>query len=84
MDDYPCISVLTNGEYACVNYFGKQESDLWLSKSGSTQSVRFYPGGAEWDSPADAVISIETAIECVGEFCRCLTRPTNIEWQYGV
>ena len=83
-DEYPCLSVLTSGESACVNYFGTNESDQWLSKSDSTRSMRFCPGGEDWDSPADAVISLGTAIECVNEFCRTLTRPTNIQWQYGV
>lgn len=77
-DDYPCLSILINGNLACVNFFGSVESDLWLSKSNSTRSVRFCPGGEDWDSPADAVISLGTALECVNEFCRTLTRPTNI------
>lgn len=83
-DDYPCISVLTNGESACVNYFGIDENDLWLSRSDSTRSITFYPDGAEWDCPANAVVSIETALQCVTEFSRTHTRPTNIRWQYGV
>ena len=83
-DEYPCLSILISGENACVNFFGTDESDLWLSKSDSKQSVTFYPDGAEWQAPEDAIISINDALECVSEFCRTLTRPTNIQWQYGV
>jgi hypothetical protein len=30
------------------------------------------------------VISIDTALQCVREFCLTLTRPDCIKWQYGV
>lgn len=83
-DSYPCLSILISGENACVNYFGTDENDLWLSQSDSSQSVTFYPDGAEWDCPADAVVSVETALECIREFCQTLARPANILWQYGV
>lgn len=81
---YPCLTILTSGEKACVNYFGRQESDMWLSQSESTQSEVFIAGGEQWQSPADAVISIDEALQCVREFCGTLTRPACIKWQYGV
>lgn len=81
---YPCLTILTSGEKACVNYFGRQESDMWLSQSESTQSEVFIAGGEQWQSPADAVISIDEALQCVREFCLTLTRPACIKWQYGV
>lgn len=83
-DSYPCLSILISGENACVNYFGTDENDLWLSQSNSKQSVTFYPGGAKWQAPEDAIISINDALECVSEFCQTLARPANILWQYGV
>lgn len=81
---YPCLTILTSGEKACVNYFGRQESDMWLSQSESTQSEVFIAGAEQWQSPADAVISIDEALQCVREFCGTLTRPACIKWQYGV
>lgn len=81
---YPCLTILTSGEKACVNYFDRQESDMWLSQSESTQSEVFIAGGEQWQSPADAVISIDEALQCVREFCGTLTRPACIKWQYGV
>ena len=81
---YPCLTILTSGEKACVNYFGRQESDMWLSQSESTQSEVFIAGGEQWQAPADAVISIDEALQCVREFCGTLTRPACIKWQYGV
>lgn len=81
---YPCLTILTSGEKACVNYFGRQESDMWLSQSESTQSEVFIAGGEQWQSPADAVIGIDEALQCVREFCVTLTRPACIKWQYGV
>lgn len=83
-DKYPCLTILTSGEKACVNYFGAEESDMWLSRSESTRSEVFTAGGEKWESPADAVIGIDEALQCVREFCITLTRPACIKWQYGV
>ena len=83
-EKYPCLALLTNGGNACVNYFGANEGDMWMSRSESTQSAIFLAGGVEWEAPADAVISIDTALQCVREFCLTLTRPDCIKWQYGV
>ena len=68
-EKYPCLALLTN---------------MWMSRRESTQSAIFLAGGVEWEAPADAVISIDTALQCVREFCLTLTRPDCIKWQYGV
>lgn len=83
-EKYPCLALLTCGGNACVNYFGVDEGDMWMSRSESTQSAIFLAGGEQWQSPADAVISIDEALQCVREFCGTLTRPACIKWQYGV
>lgn len=83
-EKYSCLVVLINGENACVDYFGTDERDCWLSKSEGTQRVVFTAGGEEWEAPADAVVSVKAALECVKLFCETPERPNNIKWQYGV
>ena len=83
-EKYPCLAILINGGKACANYFGTDESDIWMSQSESTQGSVFWVSGAQWESPADSVISIGAALQCVRQFCVTLTRPECIKWQYGV
>lgn len=80
-DAYPCLSLLTNGEYANVNYFLNETSNMWLSLGDLDKEVTFLAAGVEWPAPADTVIPFETGIRCVEEFCHTLSRPTCIEWQ---
>lgn len=80
-DAYPCLSLLTNGEYANLNYFLNEAGDMWQSLGNLDKEVTFLAAGIEWPAPADTVIPFETAIQCVEEFCHTLSRPTGIEWQ---
>lgn len=83
-EDLPALAILINRDAACVNYFGKENDDMWLSKSCGSKEVMFLPGGVEWLAPADAVIDLESAAECMRQFCADLKIPSCIEWQDGV
>lgn len=83
-DNYPCLSLLINDDKVCVNYFGVEKDDLWMSRSDTLQTVTFLISGEEWEAPEDSVISMGKALECVKEFCRTLSRPSCIDWQIGV
>lgn len=78
---YPCLSILVKGEYACVHYFGKEEGDIWQSCGEFEKEVVFLAGSEEWIAPAYVIISMETAINCMEEFCDTMERPKCIEWK---
>ena len=80
----PALAVLVNGEYGCVNYFGRNDGDIMLSKGCGTEEVLFEAGGIEWSAPADAVIPLDDVLMCVKEFCGNEKLPRCIEWQDGV
>ncbi len=80
-DAYPCLSLLTNGEYANLNYYLNETGNMWQSLGDLDKEITFLAAGIEWPAPADTVIPFETAIGCVEEFCHTLSRPTGIEWQ---
>lgn len=78
---YPCIAMLTNGEYASINYFQNEDGDMWLSCGDLNIEIAFLAAGVEWTAPADSVIYFNTAVECIEEFCDTLLRPNRIRWQ---
>lgn len=82
--DYPALAELVNGRYACLNYFGNDDGDMYMSRCDENIEVTFNPGGIEWTAPADAVVSIENALACIRQFCENYKLPDCIEWQYGV
>ncbi|SEK23012.1 Imm1 family immunity protein [Ruminococcus albus] len=81
---YPALAVLVNGGYACLNYFGNDEGDMYMSRGYGNTQVTFNPCGTEWTAPADAVISIESAVACIRRFCENYKLPDCINWQDGV
>jgi hypothetical protein len=81
---YPALTVLVNGGYACLNYFGNDDGDMYMSHGTKNVEVTFNPGGTEWTAPADAVIPLDTAIRCIRQFCKNYKLPDSIDWQDGV
>lgn len=79
-NEYPCLSILVNGAYACIHFFEKEDV-TWLSYGTYTETVIFLAGGEEWEAPADAVVSVESAILCMEEFFDSMKRPDCIRWQ---
>ena len=80
-EKYPCIALLTHGEYAAVNYFEQEDGGMWLSEGRLDKEIAFLAGGEEWIAPSDAVISLCDALQCVTEFCETGARPSCIHWQ---
>ncbi len=78
---YPCLAILVNGKYACVNYFENEDGMMCLSYGKYEKSVVFLAGLEEWEAPANAVVSTEEAVSCMEEFFDTLKRPECIRWQ---
>lgn len=79
--EYPCLSILIRGKYACVHYFENEEGDAWLSEGDFNEEVIFLAGDEEWTVPEYTIIPIETAINCIEEFCDTMKRPECIRWE---
>ena len=79
--EYPCLSILINGNYACVHYFLDDEGDMWQSVGDGDKDVTFVINGGKSDLPADSVIPLEKAIECARQFYDTLDKPTCLEWR---
>lgn len=80
-EEYPCLAVLTNGSLACVHYFLNDTGNMWQSAGDYDKDVMFITGGEESEMPADSIITLEKAIECVKEFRDTLEKPDCIEWR---
>lgn len=79
---YPCIAVTINGEYATVSYFQNDTGSMWLSYNDKNQKeVTFIAGGEEWKPDVEAIITLNDAFSCIGEFLDTYERPTCIQWQ---
>lgn len=81
-DEYPCLAVCTNGQYAAINFFQNDTGDIWLSYNDKNQNeITFIADGVQWCPAADAVISINNAFLCIREFLSTGERPFCIQWQ---
>lgn len=81
-NEYPCLAVCTNGQYAAVNFFQNDTGDVWLSYNDKNRKeVTFIADGAEWCPVADAVISLNDAFLCIREFLCTGERPSCVQWQ---
>lgn len=80
-EEYPCLAILINGNYACVHYFLNDEGDMWQTIGKSDKNVIFMSGGEKSEMPANTVISLEEAIECMKQFYDTLARPNCVEWR---
>lgn len=79
-NEYPCLAILINGDYACITYFN-EEGAMWQSYGDFSKEMIFMAGGVEWEAPANTIISIESAISCMEEFFDSMEKPKCIEWQ---
>lgn len=79
--EYPCLSIMINGKYACIHYFADENGTMWQSFSDFQKEIVFLAGGVEWSAPADTIVPLEKAVRCAEEFCSDLKRPACIEWQ---
>ncbi len=77
---YPCLAVLVNGKYACIHYFEDENGTMFQSCGNLNKQVTFVAGGTEWTAPPEAVVTLETAVECAEEFCDNPKRPECTEW----
>lgn len=79
-EEEPCLAILLNGKDACVHYF-YDEGDMWQSVGYGDKAVEFVSNGEKSKMPADAVISLEQALECAKQFYDTLDRPDCVEWR---
>ncbi len=80
-DDYPCLVILLNGDYACVHYFLNDQGDMWQSVGYGDKDISFVINGDRTDMPADCIISLDKAIECAKQFYDTFDKPSCIEWE---
>ena len=81
-EEYPCMAICINGEYAAVNYFENAEGKMWLSyNEDNRKEVTFNAGGEEWTPDVSAVISLEVMFSCIREFLITYKRPSCIQWK---
>lgn len=78
--EFPCFGILVNGEFACIHYF-YGDGEMMQSFGDYKNEKVFLAGGEEWIAPADTVVSLETAVNCMKEFCSDLSLPKCIQWQ---
>lgn len=78
--EYPCLSILVNGQYACVHYFLNND-DICQSVGYGSEDISFECNGEKSNVPADAIISLDLAIECAKQFFETHGKPTYIEWR---
>lgn len=75
--EYPQLSVLTNGKYACIHYF--TENQTFQSVGDVNKEITFNAGGTEWTAPPEAVLDIKDAISDIEIFCDTGKRTDSIE-----
>ena len=80
-ENYPCLSILIKGKYACLHYFENDEGDVWQSNGNFNEEVVFLAANEEWTAPEYTIIPIEIVINCMEEFCDTLKRPECIRWE---
>lgn len=80
-DEYPCLTILVKGKYACVHYFEDEGDGLQSCGDDDIEDeVVFLAGGEEWTAPEDAIISLKSAVKCMKEFFDTMECPECIEW----
>ncbi len=79
--EYPCLTILLNGTYACVHYFLNSDGDMWQSVGYGDQDVSFMINGDRTDMPANCIITLDKALECAEQFYNNFDKPTCIEWR---
>lgn len=82
VEEYPSLSILVNGNSACLHYVVNDTGDIWQSVGDRSANVTFETGdGNPAFAPKEATISLEKAIACMYMFCDNLLRPSCIQWR---
>lgn len=82
VDEFPALTLLVNGNYACVHYFINDTGDVWQSVGDCNQDIIFKTGDGNPEfAPIGATISLEKAIECMRLFFDNLQKPDCIQWR---
>lgn len=80
--DYPCLAILVNGNKTCIHYFLDSNGNMLQSIGYGNTDVAFGTNGEKTIMPANAVISLDKAIECAKQFFDTGERPNCIEWRF--
>ena len=73
--------MLISCKHKLVNYFLNNQGDMYQSIGYGTEDISFESNGEKSDVPADAIISLDLAIECAKQFFETHEKPTCIEWR---
>ena len=79
--NYPCLSILINGQYACIHYFLNNQGDMFQSIGYGHENIIFETNGEKSDMPANSIIPLHSAIECAKQFYETQKLPTCINWR---
>ncbi len=85
---FPCLCLLINQNGVHLSYLGALPGETYqatgdASRGGDGEAekeILFFAGDETIPFPAREVISFDTALQCVEEFCETLSRPTCVEW----
>ncbi|MDE6833981.1 MAG: hypothetical protein K2J39_07050 [Ruminococcus sp.] len=78
--NYPCLAILINGNYACIHYFESENGHIFQSTGDVNKEVTFIAGGTEWTAPPESVVTLVDAVICAESFINNLSRTEWIEW----
>ncbi len=79
--EYPCLSVLVNGEKAVCNYFSDNNEQMFASLGNINEKgvVEFLNG--QYDVASYQVIAVDEAMKCVMSFYYSEEKPDCVEWE---
>lgn len=79
-EDYPCLSILANGEEAVVNYFSENNAEMFVSVGDLCRDGSVEFEGGQYEIASCQVIPLNAALECALQFFCSQEKPSCIEW----
>lgn len=79
MEEYPCLSILVQGEKAAVHYFSGEEIYVSRGESGEGGAAAF--AGGKYKVQAGQLVTASAALECALEFFDSQKRPSSLSWE---
>lgn len=78
-EEYPCLSILVQGEKAAVYYFSGEEMYVSRGERGEGGAAAF--AGGKYEVQAGQLVTASAALECALEFFDSQKRPSCLSWE---
>lgn len=79
--DYPCLTILTNGKSACIQFSISDEKSFYaIGDEKSDSFTSFYTDGMLSELPNSMVVSLTDAIACAKQFFTSRDRSPCVKW----